>query len=122
MKKKILHIVNANSNKYFKLLKKNGALFQRILSVQRIYYYKKNENKVVIANVEKVKKNYGRVLILVLVVDDINIQKNYSITLSVKENWVSYSLMIRIFIPEMGQCLKIFYCVTKIRKGEKKTL
>lgn len=64
---------------------------------------KKNENKVVIANVEKVNKetalpnfNSG-----IVVVDDINIQKNYSITLSVKEKLeVSYSLMIRIFVPK----------------------
>ena len=61
------------------------------------------KNKVVIANVEKVNKetalpnfNSG-----IVVVDDINIQKNYSITLSVKEKLeVSYSLMIRIFVPK----------------------
>lgn len=81
-----------------------GHYFKRgFCQFQRIYYYKKNENKVVIANVEKVNKetalpnfNSG-----IVVVDDINIQKNYSITLSVKEKLeVSYSLMIRIFVPK----------------------
>lgn len=103
-----------------------GHYFKRgFCQFQRIYYYKKNENKVVIANVEKVNKetalpnfNSG-----IVVVDDINIQKKlFHYTFGQGKIGGIVFFNDTDLRPEVGQCLKIFYCVTKDRKGEKRPI
>lgn len=86
---------------------------------------KKNEKKVVIANIEKVNKetalpnfNSG-----IVVVDDINKQKKlFHYTFGQGKIGGIVFFNDTVLRPEVGQCLKIFYCVTKDRKGEKRSI
>lgn len=114
--------------KYWSVVKNmNGTLYSKgdFVSFREYTIIKKNENKVVIANVEKVNKetalpnfNSG-----IVVVDDINIQKKlFHYTFGQGKIGGIVFFNDTDLRPEVGQCLKIFYCVTKDRKGEKRPI
>lgn len=114
--------------KYWSVVKNmNGTLYSLddFVSFREYTIIKKNENKVVIANVEKVNKetalpnfNSG-----IVVVDDINIQKKlFHYTFGQGKIGGIVFFNDTDLRPEVGQCLKIFYCVTKDRKGEKRPI
>ena len=125
--KKILHIVTQDSQQIFQAFKEKWGTISKgdFVSFREYTIIKKNENKVVIANVEKVNKetalpnfNSG-----IVVVDDINIQKKlFHYTFGQGKIGGIVFFNDTDLRPEVGQCLKIFYCVTKDRKGEKRPI
>ena len=125
--KKILHIVTQDSEQTFQAFKEKWGTISKgdFVRFREYTIIKKNEKKVVIANIEKVNRetalpnfNSG-----IVVVDDINKQKKlFHYTFGQGKIGGIVFFNDTVLRPEVGQCLKIFYCVTKDRKGEKRPI
>lgn len=125
--KKILHIVTQDSRQAFQVFKEKwGTILKgNFVSFREYTTIKKHEKKIVITNIEKVNKetalpnfNTG-----IVVVDDINKQKElFHYTFGQGKIGGIVSFNDTNLRPEIGQCLKIFYCVTKNKKGEKRPI
>lgn len=124
--KKILHIVTQNSEQAFQTFKEKWGSVSKgdFVSFREYAIIKKDEKKVVIANILKENKetalpNFSSAIV---VVDDINKQKNlFHYTFGQGKIGGVVFFNDTVLRPNVGQCLKIFYCVTKDRKGEKKS-
>lgn len=125
--KKILHIVSQDSEQIFQAFKEKWGTISKgdFVRFREYTTIKMNEKKVVITNIEKVDKktalpNFNTAIV---VVDDLNKQKelfHYTFGQGKVGGIVFFNdTNLR---PEVGQCLKIFFCVTKDRRGEKKTI
>lgn len=125
--KKILHIVTQDSELIFHVFKEKwGTILQGDFVCLRKYpIIKKNEKKEVIANIKKVNKETALPNFYsgVVAVDDINKQKKlFHYTFGQGKIGGVIFLDDTVPRPELGQCLKIYYCVTRNRKGEKKSI
>lgn len=125
--KKILHIVTQDSKQTFQTFKEKWGTISKgdFVRFREYTIMKKNEKKVVVVKIEKVDKetalpnfNSG-----IVVVDDINEQKElFHYTFGQGKIGGIIFFNNTVLRPEIGQCLKIFYCVTKDRKGEKRPI
>lgn len=125
--KKILHIITQDSVLAFQTYKEKWGTISKgdFISFREYTVLKKDEKKAIIANVEKADKecalpNFSSGII---VIDDINKQKNLlHYTFGQGNIGGVISLNSITFCPEIGQCLKISYCITNNKQGEKKAI
>lgn len=123
--KKILHIVTQSSDLVFQAFKERWGTISKgdFITFREYVIIQKDENRVIIANVEKAEKKAALPSFSsgIIVVDDINRQKNlFHYTFGQGKIGGVIFLSDITFCPEIGQCLKISYCITKDKKGEKK--
>lgn len=125
--KKILHIITQNSEQIFHAFKEKWGTIAKgdFVRFREYTIIKKNEKKIIIVNVEKVNKgtalqNFNTSIVAV---DEINKQKKlFHFTFGQGKIGGIVFFNDTDLRPEVGQCLKIFYCVTKDRNGEKRPL
>jgi hypothetical protein len=127
VEKEILHIVTQDSKRVFHTFKEKwGSISKSDFVTFREYSVRLNdEKKVSIVNVEKVDKDVAlsKFNSRVVVVDDINEQKKlFHFTLGQGNIGGVVFFSDTNLRPEVGQCLKVKYCITKDKKGEKKII
>ena len=125
--KKILHIISQNSTPIFQEHKKDWQIICKkdFITYREYSIEQKGEKRYFARNIKKVDKEIAlqQFKTSVIAIDDVNIQKElFHYTFGQGRIGGIVYFDETELRPEPGQCLKISYCVSKDKKGNKKAI